>query len=126
MNAQSGTLPNQNRRACASPGNKNKYNMSEIPVFGDKLITKNNTSFRIYFENSDGLPSSEMSNCTWKYKTKINQIIRHFNIDVVGLAETQVNWDMVESKFNITQHIEQTIPTRFSKAHKSNEKLSGR
>ena len=125
-------------RAHASPGNQsinpssqsqtsqqNRYKLSEIPVFGDKLVSKNNNTFRILFENADGLPASGNSNCTWKYK-KLNRTIQQLGIDAICLAETQINWNLVDPKFNLSQHIDRTTPTIFSQACNSNEKFTAR
>ena len=99
--------------------------MSDIPVFDDNLVSKNNNTFRILFENADGLPASGNSNCNWKYK-KLNRKIQQLGIDTICLAETQINWDLVDPKFNLPQHIDRTTPTLFSQACNYNKRFSAR
>ena len=84
-------LPKQKTGANIGPRSKIKtwYKLKDIETFGDPLVSKNSDSFRILFENADGLPSIEKSRYHWKYK-RLKRIIHSLDCDVTGLVETKL------------------------------------
>ena len=87
-------------KSCAI---SNKFN--NIKTYGSKLTLKQDNSFRLLFENVNGLPSNiGYCSSSWKYK-RLWHLISRFQADVVCLAETQINSALTLCTFSIRDKI---------------------
>ena len=75
--------------------------LNNIETYGDKLTLKQDNSFRLLFENVNGLPP-DMGYCasSWKYK-RLRHMISRFQVDAISLAETQINPALLPHTFSI-------------------------
>ena len=75
--------------------------IKDIKTHGSKLTMKKEDSFRLIFENVNGLPP-DMGCCSssWKYE-RLQHMIARFQIDAISLVETQINPALLPYAFSI-------------------------
>lgn len=80
-----------------------KFN--NIKTYGSKLAAKEDNTFRLFFENVNGLPP-DMGYCnsSWKYN-RLRNLTSRLQVDAVCLAETQINPALVPYTFSIRDKI---------------------
>lgn len=64
-------------------------NMTENCLIGDDITKYNNAHVRLYFQNIN----SAMNDGSWQQWTKAYKQLNEWNVDVVGVAETNVKWN---------------------------------
>ena len=103
-NSQMGTRSEGQRNtaqsSCAKSSAVSKK-FKDIKTHGNKLTMKKEDSFRLIFENVNGLPP-DMGYCSssWKYK-RLQHMIARFQIDAISLVETQINPALLPHAFSI-------------------------
>ena len=80
-----------------------KFN--NIKTYGSKLALKEENTFRLFFENVNGLPP-DMGYCnsSWKYN-RLRNLTSRLQVDAVCLAETQINPALVPHTFSMRNKI---------------------
>ena len=80
-----------------------KFN--NIKTYGSKLTAKEDNTFRLFFENINGLPP-DMGYCnsSWKYN-RLRNLTSRLQVDAVCLAETQINPVLAPYAFSIRDKI---------------------
>ena len=103
-NSQMGTRSEGQRNTAQSPcayKSSAVSKFSDIKTYGSKLSLKEDDTFRLLFENVNGLPP-DMGYChsSWKYK-RLRNIISRLQVDAVSLVETQINPAVVSPTFSM-------------------------
>ena len=83
--------------------NKNKFN--NIETYGSKLTLKQDDSFRLLFENVNGLPPDMGYYPSSLKYNRLRNLISRFQADAVCLAETQINPALTPCTFSIRDKI---------------------
>ena len=100
MRTRSGRQRNSAQSSCTYKRSAvSKFN--NIITYGSKLSHKQDDTFRLLFENVNGLPP-DMGYCntSWKYK-RLKNLTSRLQVDAMCLAETQINPALVPYTFSI-------------------------
>ena len=80
-----------------------KFN--NIKTYGSKLALKEENTFRLFFENVNGLPP-DMGYCNSSWKcNRLRNLTSRLQVDAVCLAETQINPALVPCTFSMRNKI---------------------
>ena len=80
-----------------------KFN--NIKICGSKLSIKLDNTFRLLFENVNGLPPDVgYCNLSWKHG-RLRHVISRFQVDAAYLAETQINLALALCTFSMRDRI---------------------
>ena len=128
-NSQMGIRSEGQRNTAQSPCTYKSSAVSKfssIETYGDKLSLKEENTFRLLFENVNGLPP-DMGYChsSWKYK-RLRNIISRLQVDAISLAETQINPAVVSSTFSMRNKIFQQKESVSILTNNQNEHLGMR
>ena len=100
MRTRSEVRRNTAQSSCAKSSAVSKK-FKDVKTHGNKLTMKKEDSFRLIFENVNGLPP-DVGYCllSWKYK-RLQHMIARFQIDAISLVETQINPALLPCTFSI-------------------------
>ena len=103
-NPQMGTRSEGIGNTAQSPGTKSSavsHKFKDIKTFGNTLQVKSEGSVCLFFENVNGLsPELGYSRTSWKYG-RLRHIFHRLQVDVLSLAETQINLDLTSKTFSL-------------------------
>ena len=104
MRTRSEVKGNTAQSSCTKSSAVSKK-FKDIKTYGNKLTMKKEDSFRLIFENVNGLPP-DMGYCSssWKYK-RLQHMIARFQIDAISLVETQINPALLPHTFSIRKKL---------------------
>ena len=101
--------------------------MGDIPVHGDPMRAKDDTSVRVYFENIDGFKLRITQKLTKNVTTNyFNTIMSKLQADIYGGAESQTQWDLAPFTHSIQRVLDMRDGGHCCAAHNIHEKFGMR
>ena len=99
---QTGTRSEGTGNTAQSPCTKRSavsFKFSEIHIYGNKLKLKDDNSFRLMFENTNGVPPNmDYYPTSWKHE-RLRRMHTRFQADVLNIVETKINPSLAPHTF---------------------------